>query len=405
MTAGQEAFLRILGGALCPGAPTPEPPPDLLPEVLSLAVQQHLLPLMAERLFPAGAPAEGAMGAYRQMALGQALRQTERSVEFRALYRDLRQAGFHPVVLKGELCSALYPYAHHRTCVDNDLYLSRAELGRCHRVLLDLGLRADRPEEDLSRAGEITYRDREDRLHIELHLELFETGPRAPMDLNVFFANAWDHVTEIGDFLSLAPHDHLLYLLLHAYKHFFHSGVGLRQTCDIGLWAREYGGEIDWERLLAQCRAVRGEGFAAAQFRIAEEYLGLSLPLPGLWREIPGPPEPLLSDMLDGGLFGAESLTRLHTATITREAIRKDRTGSGPGLLGSLLPVREDMARRYPYVRDHPALLPAAWCQRLIRYARELRSSGSSSAGGSLRLAKARVELLRQYGIIRRAAK
>ena len=41
----------------------------------------------------------------------------------------------------------------------------------------------------------------------------------------------------------LAPTDHLLCLLCHAYKHFLYAGFGIRHVCDIGIFA-----EPDLER-------------------------------------------------------------------------------------------------------------------------------------------------------------
>lgn len=80
-------------------------------------------------------------------------------------------------------------------------------------------------------------------LYIELHRRLFDSSEDAHDELNHFFASL--KPVETDSFLAMPPHEHLLYLLLHAYKHFVRSGIGLRQFCDIGLWARAYHGEID----------------------------------------------------------------------------------------------------------------------------------------------------------------
>ena len=111
------------------------------------------------------------------------------------------------------------------------------------------------------------------------------------------------------------------------------------------------------EQLFEEYRQVHAERFAAAQFRIAERYLGCSLPLPDCWMRIDVDVEPLLEDMFAGGVHGASDLTRLHTATVTLNAIRKDRTGEKAGLLRSIFPTREYMAGRYPYAGKYPLQL------------------------------------------------
>lgn len=400
MTPAQKDFLTVLGASLHGGHLSPEPLAQTLPEILADAVRQHLLPLLAETVPEAFGGGTGDLSPYRQLAIHQATLQAQRSLDFRALYRDLRRAGLRPIVVKGELCSRLYPYPYHRISVDNDLFLPVEEFPACHRVLLAHGLHAEVPEDRLSSEDEITYRDSEGRFYIELHRALFDTSPQAPDNINSFFSDVFENAVEMDGFLSMPPQSHLLYLLLHAYKHFIYSGVGIRQTCDIGLWAQYYAPEIDWAWLLDSCRSIHGERFAAAQFRIAEEFLGLSLPLPALWRSIDTDPEPMLADLFSGGVFGAESLTRLHTATATLNAIRRSRNGSGPGTLASVFPSLAYMERQYPYLRTRPVLLPAAWLSRIFHYLREVRQEDSSSASGSLRLAKERIALLKQYGIL-----
>ena len=48
------------------------------------------------------------------------LNQTVRSAEFSDLYHKLRSAGLHPIVVKGQLCSRLYPQTDHRISADDD---------------------------------------------------------------------------------------------------------------------------------------------------------------------------------------------------------------------------------------------------------------------------------------------
>ena len=51
------------------------------------------------------------------------------------------------------------------------------------------------------------------------------------------------------------------------------------------------------------------------------------------------------------------------------------------------------------YVKKHPWLLPAAWVQRMLHYAKELRT-GKGRAADSVKVANARIELMKMYGII-----
>ena len=367
--------------------------------VFALAGQQKLLPILFEavRKMPATEENAALFAVTKQQVIGQVLNQTVRSTEFAGLYRKLRLAGLHPIVVKGQLCSRLYPLKDHRISADDDLYIPDAEFMDCHKQLLVNDLTTDTPADELPTADEVSYTKKDSPLYIELHRHLFDSSEDAHDELNHFFADI--QPVEVDGFLAMPPHEHLLYLILHAYKHFVRSGIGLRQFCDIGLWAREYYAEIDWQRLHDQCASVHAATFAAAAFRIAKDYLGIDSDLPAPW-DASIDVEPLLHDTLCGGVYGSNDYTRLHSSTVTLNAIKASRTGEKSSVLSTVFPKREYLEHRYPYLKKYPYLLPVAWVQRIAHYASEKQSGADNSASGSIKLAKERIELMKRYDII-----
>ena len=367
--------------------------------VFTLAGQQKLLPIVFEaaRKTPAAAENAALFAAVKQQVIAQVLHQTMRASEFAGLYQRLRAAGLHPVVVKGQLCSRLYPLKDHRISADDDLLIPDGEFMACHEQLLANGLTTDTPADELPTADEVSYTKSDSPLYIELHRHLFDSAEDAHDELNHFFTDI--NPVEMDGFLAMLPHEHLLYLLLHAYKHFVRSGIGLRQFCDIGLWARAYHAEIDWQRLHEQCESVHAATFAAAAFRIARDYLGIEFDLPAPWSEAVDV-EPLLHDSLCGGVYGSNDLTRLHSSTVTLNAVKASRTGEKSGVLRTVFPKRAYLEHRYPYLKKRPYLLPIAWVQRLAHYAGEKQSDADSSTSGSIKLAKERIELMKRYGVM-----
>lgn len=236
LTATERQFLHIAKAAIS-GGDLPAENVDW-PAVFTLANQQKLLPILFEtvRKMPAAAENAALFAAVKQQVIAQVLHQTVRASAFASLYQTLRAAGLHPVVVKGQLCSRLYPLKDHRISADDDLYIPDAEFMACHEQLLTNGLTTDTPVDELATADEVSYTKKGSPLYIELHRHLFDSAGDAHDELNHFFADL--NPVEIDGFLAMPPHEHLLYLLLHAYKHFVRSGIGLRQFCDIGLWAR-----------------------------------------------------------------------------------------------------------------------------------------------------------------------
>ena len=397
LTTTETQFLHIAKAAIS-GGDLPAEKADW-PAIFTLANQQKLLPILFEavRKTPAAAENAALFAAVKQQVIGQVLNQTVRSAEFSDLYHKLRSAGLHPIVVKGQLCSRLYPLKDHRISADDDLYIPDAEFMACHEQLLANGLRTDTPADELSTADEVSYTKNGSPLYIELHRHLFDSAEDAHDELNHFFASL--KPVETDSFLAMPPHEHLLYLILHAYKHFVRSGIGLRQFCDIGLWAWEYHDEIDWQRLRDQCASVHAATFAAVAFRIARDYLGIDFDLPTPW-DASIDVEPLLHDTLCGGVYGSNDLTRLHSSTVTLNAVKASRTGEKSGILRTVFPKREYLERRYPYLKKRPYLLPVAWAQRLAHYASEKQSGADSSASGSIKLARERIELMKRYDIM-----
>ena len=397
LTATERQFLHIAKAAVSGGA-LPAENVDW-PAVFTLANQQKLLPILFEaaRKTPAAEENAALFAVTKQQVIGQVLNQTVRSAEFSDLYHKLRSAGLHPIVVKGQLCSRLYPLKDHRISADDDLYISDAEFMACHEQLLANGLRIGTPADELATADEVSYTKEGSPLYIELHRHLFDSAEDSHDELNHFFADL--NPVETDGLLAMPPHEHLLYLLLHAYKHFVRSGIGLRQFCDIGLWARAYHAEIDWQRLHEQCGSVHAATFAAAAFRIARDYLGIDFDLPMPW-DASIDVEPLLHDTLCGGVYGSNDLTRLHSSTVTLNAVKASRTGEKSSVLSTVFPKREYLERRYPYLKKRPYLLPVAWAQRIAHYASEKQAGTDNSASGSIKLGKERIELMKRYGIM-----
>ena len=400
MTRTGEIFIKILQSALYGGEYTENFSADDWKAIFSLADSQLLLPIIFEAVRKnESLMAEKALFEYlKKRTIASVVRQTAKSVDFARLYAKFREKNLHPLVVKGRLCSRLYPMPDHRVSADDDIFVSDDELAECRSVLVEAGLNGEIPENEV--ADEMTYKN--EFLYVELHRSLFDSGEGAPEDFNRFFVDVHKKRREIDGIFSMPAHEHMLYLILHSFKHFLYCGVGIRQTCDIAFWGREYAAEIDWELLLSQLSSVRADKFAAAQLRIATTRLGFEFDLPRVWQKMVDEADelPMLDDMFEGGVYGADSLSRLHSSTAVLTAVRAERTGENPGIVKSLFPGFEYMSGKYRYVKAHPILLPVGWAHRLISYATELRTK-NSSASESLSVAKKRKALMKVYGIIK----
>lgn len=329
---------------------------------------------------------------------------------FMRLYRYLKEAGLSPAVVKGIVCRSLFPNPDYRISSDEDILVPHEQFLSCCEAVTEYGMINSSPVQDINSAYEITFVSKDSPLRIELHRRLFPPQSEAYGELNSFFAESLDNLIELpvqGMTVSTLNHtDNLFYLICHSFKHFLHSGFGIRQVCDITLYANTYGESIDWHKVLINCKEINAELFAAAIFRIGEKYLTFDRTaacFPDEWIAIEIDEAPLLDDLLSGGVYGGSSMSRKHSSGMTLNAVADDKKGkkAGKGVVGTLFPPLKEMQTRYEYLRSAPFLLPAAWAGRIIKYGKEIRQSESESASQAMKIGKERVELLKKYGIIR----
>ena len=396
--------------------------PDDIQHLFQMAHIHHVLPMVYEAVYQCRAVKEldpAILQSYKRQVVLQVSQQMIRTHEFLQLYQQLTDGGVRPLVVKGIICRNMYPQPDHRLSGDEDMLIRPEQFAACHQVMTDYGLAISRMREgramtveEAAQEFEVPYRGEHSPLYIELHQHLFSPDSEAYGDLDRYFAGVHERArrAEIQGtpVWTLGHDDHLFYLICHALKHFLHSGFGIRQVCDIIMYANSYGEEIHWEQLLERCREVRAEYFAAAMFRIGEKYLVFDpqrAGYPACWRDLQVDETALLDDLLSAGIYGNADMTRKHTSNMTLSAVADQKKGTRSGRLSALrqtvfLP-REAMARTYPYVQKCSLLLPVAWGSRIIKYLKESAGKADNRAADSIKLGNQRIELLKQYGVIR----
>lgn len=399
MDVRDKRFLEILKAALEAGTVETDGSVDDWQYFFTLAKQHKVLPLLCDGM-PGAVPPEIKTVVRHQVAM-----QTVKSSRFLELNRQLRQAGLTPLVVKGIACRELYPNPDSRISADEDVLLPEEQYAAGCKILEQFGMGTEDSEDAHVRA----YRMAEEPLFVELHRQLFDPDSDAYGNWNRFFADAFRRAEEqavAGEtVLSFAPTDHLFYLICHAFKHFLHSGFGIRQVCDIAMYANAWGERIHWQQVLDNCKQIRAHLFAAAVFRIGQKYLTfdpVKACYPAQWQEMAVDEAPLLEDLLSGGIYGGATQSRKHSSNMTLRAVADGNRGrKAKGSVGAaLFPPAKALANRYPYLKKHPWLLPAAWAHRILKYKKEAACCKDDSAREAVKIGNQRLELLRQYDVI-----
>lgn len=383
--------------------------PDELTRLLELSQQHHVLPLVFEAVYAcpaAKAMDPGSYAHYRGTCIQSIMTQAVKTEEFLELYAQWLRDGLQPLVVKGLICRRLYPMPDSRFSGDEDVFSGEHQFAACQKTLLRHGLTACGTGLD---SYEIPFRKENSPLYIELHKPLFPQDSAIFSDCNRLFEQAFSRAVTVDvqgtAVYTLSPTDHMLYLIVHAFKHFLYSGFGIRQICDMILFANACGHQIDWNYILRKCRSLRAEKFAAALFAIGEKYLTFSPEkacYPKCWQDLQIDPESLLADLLYGGIYGSADKSRVHSGNMTLNAVAADKKGkrSGGNVLKTVFPPAKSIENRFTYLRRAPFLLPVAWITRICGYARESIVQQDSNAAEVIRTGSKRIELLREYDII-----
>lgn len=355
--------------------------------LLNISLEQSLLPVVFEAVY-AFLP-EDLEREYRIYAIEYIRKQMRSTRKFLEVYKKLISSGFSPLVVKGIVCRDAYMLSDWRISSDEDIYINKDEYQSFHDLMKQLGFKCREPNYDSEH--ELLYY--KDGMHIEGHWELFPKENRL-----------WQHMNELSEeiigraryldiektpILAPEPTDHMIYLLLHAMKHFSLAGVGIRQICDIVQWNKKY--KVDWNRIRTTMEQFGGIHFTEALLDAGHRYF--DMPIPDGWDLKDS--SHLIEDALKGGVFGSSTKERLHSAAFTSV----DGIGHhfAYDLLRSIFPSRKVMEINYPWVSKSRALLPLGWSVRLIKYAANIGKGNSPIK--SIQIGSSRVKLLKEYDV------
>lgn len=320
--------------------------------------------------------------------------QIRKTMKILQVYRQFLKQGLKVLVVKGLVCRSLYPQPDNRQSNDEDLYVRKEEYEAVKDILLKNNFTVVSDSDDVT-----TFIDPVSGLSIELHTALFSLESKAYGNYQRYFDQAFDkcivHSVDGVEVYSLEYTQHLLFLILHFVKHFFHGGVGIRQVADIVMYSEAYGDKINWDRLYDILKDLNiyvliVNLFAMAHDQLEFDYTKIQVP-EGIDKS---DYQDLFDDIMDAGIFGQSSSERIHSATITLNTISDGKTS----VLKSIFPSLKEMQGKYKYLNKYPVLLPFAYFSRIVNYK---KNNSSKNSQRTIEVGKQRIELLKKYRVIK----
>lgn len=328
--------------------------------------------------------------------------QIQRSNAFVEIYKKITAHGIFPIVMKGIVCRQLYgELGEHRPSGDEDILVKVKDFRKVREILEQEHYVCSVPditEKELEHIQEVSFYNPEQMLNIEVHTNIIGNESDERVRMNRLFQNVHEHGLIIPlydvDIKVLAPTESLLFLILHAYKHFQNRGVGIRQVIDIMLYYREYEHEIAMGNLRNALRVCKAERFWMDLLYIGNKYLGLYEGKP----EWSCNPEELLQDMIRAGVFGGRDKADHIAANVNLAAEDgSGRQGKLYTLFRAVFPTKRVLITGYPYLKEKPWLLSVVWVKRWIKFVRYTGKDVWKLSSEILQKSSARREIIKKY--------
>lgn len=343
---------------------------------------------------------------FRKTSIYKVMTQVQRTETFLRVYKHLCEEGICPLVVKGIICRNFYTKPDYRVSGDEDMLICKADFEMCDKILRQEGF--TRSEFDTEHMPyEIPYMHRKTGTYIELHFSLFSEEVGAYGYLNKEFQYVFENCIcekiQGIEIFTLNPTEHMFYLICHSFKHFLHSGFGIRQVCDMVMMAERYGKRIDWKKINIRLSELNMTYFWSGLSEIGRKYLGFDWKRAGYNRKFQKEDielEDLIQDILKGGIYGDSSMERKHSSNMTLAAVTTGKKSTIISLKESLFPSGEYMKQKYSWLEKSLFLLPVAWGMRICTYLLKKEHRGQEEVSG-LEIGMERVELLKKYKIIK----
>ena len=342
---------------------------------------------------------------FKSSAFRYIFSQIQRTNHFLEVYKKLSEKNIKILVFKGIIFRNMYNNPDDRISSDEDILIKKEDYEKVKEFFLSEGF------EFIDKGEECAYFSKSTGLCIEVSTSLFSHESKAYGHLNKLFEDVFEKSIKINidkiDILTLSHEQHLIYIVFHNMKHFLTGGFGIRQVADFSKYIETYGEYINWEKFWSDLKDLNYDTFALNLIEISLKYLGFNddkITYPDnitSFDELKNSQkyyinsESLINDILDAGVFGASTMDRKHTALMTLDAVEDKKKSNR---LKAVFPNVNYLKDNYTYLQKYPILLPVAWVQRILSY---LKKNKTSSYINTMELGKQRIELLKEYKIIK----
>lgn len=264
-------------------------------------------------------------------------------------------------IVKGSEIANLYHHPDLRTMGDTDIILSKDDLNKANKILIDK-LSFNKTED----FNEWVYF--KNNFEFELHHSLVYDEDNANfIEGQEYLNDYWAHtyVDENNNY-HLDWNFHLIYLLFHLRKHIINEGIGFRQFLDIAFVCKKI--NLDWNNIIEVLGSINLLSFSKNVFTLLNRWFDIKTPLvkdsfdEEFYNEI-------INKIYKDGVFGHinEDNKVVQYTSISNE--KDNKLFTKVKYIFRLIFPSIKALKSFPYlswIKDRNYLIPIAWLYRLF---------------------------------------
>lgn len=277
------------------------------------------------------------------------------------------------ILMKGYLLKTYYPSPEYRSMSDVDILIKDKDRDKSHDIMQRLGYKNNTK-------GVTVWDYKKSVSFVEIHTVLLNKEFKDDVDFKDYFSNVWQNIKKLDADYSymLEEQYNLIYLLVHAAKHFHNCGCGVRMIMDIAVYINKFRDILDWEYIWNEVEKLDLKLFTQNILVLCNKWFDTKI---NFEYEIDEEfYDKLCESILLGGTFGFNN-SNFRIAQIRNESKNntKNRTTSLKNIFKDMFfPPYEELIKydRYAFLRGRKCLIGFVWIYRGIY---QIKSRGINS--------------------------
>lgn len=307
-------------------------------------------------------PKEDVLEKLRLHYLGTIRQSVMQDTVMQNVTQGLSEEKIKHVLMKGYILKRDYPIPELRTMGDIDFLIKAEDRLRCDEAMLQMGF------ECTVSGGGFVWCYQKGTVLLEIHTNVMGGNPWNGVDFEAYYADMVDRAeVDSGEYTyCFGKEDHLIYVVVHAAKHFRHAGHGVRGILDFAVFLKAHAKELDWKYVWNELEKLELDRFAKNMFALAAEWFDVDLP-EGVEQLDAEFCEQIGEIIFSGGVYGY--CNRNLQDTQIRQQLEESSTGNMAllkikAMWRMVFPEYRYMRRYMKSLEKRPYLLPAAWVIR-----------------------------------------